>query len=51
LASPHALWLSTFEACPWIPKAPDIRLIMASLGTQSRQRIKYIQDKPYAVYD
>jgi hypothetical protein len=39
-------WLGppTSEACPCIPKTPDIRLIMTSLGTRSRQCIKYIQD-------
>jgi hypothetical protein len=33
-----------FEACPCILKTPDIRLIMTSPGTQSRRRIKCIQD-------
>jgi hypothetical protein len=50
LASPRAPWLSASEACPCVPKAPDIRLIMASPGTRSRQRIKCVQDKPYTAY-
>jgi hypothetical protein len=32
------------EACLCVPKTPDIRLIMTSSDTRSRQRIKYIQD-------
>jgi hypothetical protein len=51
LEPPRALWPSAFEACLCVPKAPDIRLIMASPGTRSRQHIICIQDKPYAVYD
>jgi hypothetical protein len=51
LASPRASWLSAFEASPRVPKVPDIRLIMASLGTRSRQHIKCIRDKPYTTYD
>jgi hypothetical protein len=50
LTSPHALWLSASEACSCVPKASDIRLIMASPGTWSRQHIKYVQDKTYATY-
>jgi hypothetical protein len=50
MASPRAPWLSASEACLCVPKAPDIRLIMASLGTRSRQRVKCVQDKPYAAY-
>jgi hypothetical protein len=50
LASPRAPWLSASEACLCVPKAPDIRLIMASPATQSRHRIKCVQDKSYAVY-
>jgi hypothetical protein len=42
VASPRALWLSASEAWPCILKAPDIRLIMASSGTRSRQHIKCI---------
>jgi hypothetical protein len=51
LTSPRAPWLSAFEARPCVPKAPNIRLIMASPGTQSRQHIKCVQDMPYATYD
>jgi hypothetical protein len=50
LASPHALWLSASEVCSCVPKVLDIRLIMASLGMWSRQRIKCIQDKSYVMY-
>jgi hypothetical protein len=32
------------EACPCIPEMPDISLIITSLGTRSRQRIKCVQD-------
>jgi hypothetical protein len=32
LASPCAPWLSASETCPYVPKVPDIRLIMASPG-------------------
>jgi hypothetical protein len=51
LASSCALCLSASEVCPCVLMAPDIKLIMASLGTQSRQRIKRIQDKSYTTYD
>jgi hypothetical protein len=51
LASPRAPWLSASKACLCVPKAPAIRLIMTSPGTRSKQRIKCIQDKPYATYD
>jgi hypothetical protein len=34
----------TFEACPCVPKMLDIRLIMTSPGTRSRQHITCIQD-------
>jgi hypothetical protein len=50
LASSCASWLLASEACSCIPKVPDIRLIMASPGTQSRQRMKCVQNKPYAMY-
>jgi hypothetical protein len=46
-----APWLLASKSSPRIFKAPDIRLIMASLGTRSRLRIKYVQDKPYVTYD
>jgi hypothetical protein len=48
LASPRVPWLLASEASLRIPKALDIRLVMASPGKRSRQGIKYIQDKPYA---
>jgi hypothetical protein len=51
LASPRAPWLPALKAYPCVPKAPDIRLIMASPGTRSTQRIKRVQDKPYVAYD
>jgi hypothetical protein len=50
LELPHVQWPSSSEACPCIPKVPDIRLIMATPGTRSRKRIKCVQDKPYAAY-
>jgi hypothetical protein len=34
-----------------VPKTPDIRPIMAPLGTRCRQRIKCVCDRPYAAYD
>jgi hypothetical protein len=39
-------WLGppTSEMCPCIPETPDIRLIMTSPGTRSRQHIKCVQD-------
>jgi hypothetical protein len=49
-ASPRAPWPSAYEACPCIPKVPNIRLIMATPSTRSRQRIKCVQDKPYVAY-
>jgi hypothetical protein len=49
LASPRAPRLSASEECPCIPKAPDIRLIMAPC-TRCRQHIKYVQDKLYTTY-
>jgi hypothetical protein len=33
-----------FKACPCVPEMSDIRLIMTSSATRSRQRIKYVQD-------
>jgi hypothetical protein len=51
LASPRAACLSTSEACPWVPKVSDIRLIMTTPGMRSRQRIKCVQDKPYTAYE
>jgi hypothetical protein len=51
LASPRAPWLSASEACPCVPKASDIRLIIASPGTRSRQRIKCVQNKVYVTCD
>jgi hypothetical protein len=50
LEPPRALWPLASEACPCIPKAPNIRLIMASPDTRSRQHIKCIQDKTYPAY-
>jgi hypothetical protein len=50
LASSHAPWLSAHEVCPCVPKVPGVRLIMASPGMRSRQRIKCIQDKPNISY-
>jgi hypothetical protein len=50
MVPPHASWLSASEACPCIPKTSDIRLIMDSPSTQSKHRIKCIQDKSYAEY-
>jgi hypothetical protein len=38
-------------ACSCVLKTPDIRLIMVSPGTRSRQRIKCVCDMPYIVYD
>jgi hypothetical protein len=51
LKPPCALWPSASKACPCVPKTHDIRLIIASPGTRSRQHIKYIQDKSYTAYD
>jgi hypothetical protein len=39
------------RACPYDPKTPDIRLIMASPDTRCKQRIKYVCDRPYTAYD
>jgi hypothetical protein len=50
-ASPHAPWLLASEACQCVPKTPNVRLIMASPGMQSRQCIKYVQKKSYMAYD
>jgi hypothetical protein len=50
LASSHAPWLSALETCPCIPKAHNVRLIMATPGIRSRQRIKCVQDKAYMTY-
>jgi hypothetical protein len=33
------------QACPCIPKTPNIRLFMASPGTRCRQRIKCVYDR------
>jgi hypothetical protein len=38
------------QACPCIPKMPDIRLIVASPDMRCRQRIKCVCDRPYAAY-
>jgi hypothetical protein len=42
LASSCASRLSASEVCPCFPDAPNVRFIMASLGTWSRQCIKYV---------
>jgi hypothetical protein len=38
------------RACPGVPKMPDIRLIIASVGTRCRQHIKCVYDRPYVAY-
>jgi hypothetical protein len=48
--SPHAPWLSASEVSSCVPKKPDIRHIMASPDTRSKQHIKYVEDKPCTVY-